>query len=908
MGVYELKTHSRGARPRSKRLRELGASGAAASGGGTIVHVYGGGSAVGNDHYHENKRTLDQITIDSDGYQYLTRLVESVDDDGNEIYTEVTEKIKAGYADKALEAYNLSADSPVRGLFLSRLTDDVAKGNITFEKMIQVLGAAIFNAGASFGTDGAGKIDAQGSAEFESVKVRSYFECLELIINRLSAIEGDQLLTEGDTVECVDDLGGGRYGLQLRKKWDGYYTAQAVNNVLKGVINTLNAGSGEYITSWLRVDSVDIANNYIEVTLYADTDTPAGKNYAPRELMTIARWGNQTDTTRQSSIYLSSTEGRIVRLTGVTKPIVDASNYGATFGTLPEFLREMDLPVASNQDYIYARGLIVQDIIRLDYQGKPVSEIVDRGAWAAGIYYYCEDLNTDTGSYETSDVWHYGCRYRCAKSGTKIEPGWGVTDWAMVEGNPDITASFVESGLVCNDPATFSGTLTLKVMAHNRDITRTFNRSDIVWERTTVVDATLQTRADNEWNTLHRGVGSSIQLTSADIYTSDWGPTTLTRYTATLTKYKISVSMEVVFGGVDGATGARGERGPTLRGPQEWQNLPDGYHFYSGASGEPYIDIVLHNGYYYSCVAAHDKMRATAPGDSNSWQLGDSVELVATKLLLAEYALIENLGVGAIEMKDKSTGLPVFIAKDGNLQCSTGTFENVNIKNGVFGGWNFSETGMSNVKDAWYDHDVGILCAYTFYNSLAAIGSGVHSEEDGHRLLARFEHLRWPAGGLERNDKYNVKISTQGSAARNIAIDIQGGCIQGLAMSNKVVTLSDFNSNSSTYEIKSYENNILYTATKAGKVVLPAMQPHDDGHVVRIKNLSNYTLSVQANKCTTSYNGTAAYPGFMINRGENATIVEIAAICDSMEFVWVRDLTSTYQGGTWVQYKIPRDW
>ncbi len=183
---------------------------------------------------------------------------------------------------------------------------------------------------------GAG-IDADGNAEFESVRVRSYFECLELIVNRLSAIEGDQILTEADTIESVDDLGNNCYGLHLRSKWDGYYTAQRENNVLKGIINTLAAGSGLYYTCWMRVNSVNTDNNYIEVTAYPDEDTPAGTNYPPCADMKIARWGNQTDKTRQSCIYLSSTEGRIVRLTGVTKPIIEPENYGATFGTLPEF-------------------------------------------------------------------------------------------------------------------------------------------------------------------------------------------------------------------------------------------------------------------------------------------------------------------------------------------------------------------------------------------------------------------------------------------------------------------------------------------------------------------------------------------------------------------------------------------
>jgi hypothetical protein len=537
MAVYELKTFKRGQRPRSERLRELG--GESTGGGSTVVTVNGSGSAVSpNDHYHANKQALDQISTDADGYEYLTRQKETTDDKGNAVYEQITEKVKAGYADVAND---LTEDSPIRKQFLSRLVDDVAKGNITFEQAIRVAGVSYMGGGAEFGEfikslyagKGAG-IDAKGNAEFESVRVRSYFECLELIINRLSAIEGDQLLTEADTIDSVDDLGDNCYGLHLRSKWDGYFTAQAVGNVLKGIINTLASGSGKYYTCWLRVNSVNTANNYIEVTAYPDEDTPAGKNYAPCEAMKIARWGNQTDTKRQSCIYLSSTEGRIVRLTGVTKPIVEASNYGATFGTLPEFMREMDLPIVEGQDYVYARGLIVQDIIRIDYQGRPVSEVIDRGQWDATANYYCEAINPNTGRYEISDVWYMGCKWRCAKTGTKTAPAWNNTDWAMVEGNPQFTVEFADTDYIF-DPDRFALTLTIIARLYNMDITDDILPADVQWTRYSE-DAKGNERvaSDNAWALKRANAGKSIDLTIADCDLNGYMPRTL-KFIATVT-------------------------------------------------------------------------------------------------------------------------------------------------------------------------------------------------------------------------------------------------------------------------------------------------------------------------------------------------------------------------------------
>lgn len=537
MAVYELKTFKRGQRPRSERLRELG--GESTGGGSTVVTVNGSGSAVSpNDHYHANKQALDQISTDADGYEYLTRQKETTDDKGNAVYEQITEKVKAGYADVAND---LTEDSPIRKQFLSRLVDDVAKGNITFEQAVRVAGVSYMGGGAEFGEfikslyagKGAG-IDAKGNAEFESVRVRSYFECLELIINRLSAIEGDQLLTEADTIDSVDDLGDNCYGLHLRSKWDGYFTAQAVGNVLKGIINTLASGSGKYYTCWLRVNSVNTANNYIEVTAYPDEDTPAGKNYAPCEAMKIARWGNQTDTKRQSCIYLSSTEGRIVRLTGVTKPIIEPENYGATFGTLPEFLRSMDLPIVDGQDYVYARGLIVQDIIRIDYKGKPISEVIDRGPWAAGAAYYCEALNPETGIYEISDVWYMGCKWRCAKTGTTTAPAWNNTDWAMVEGNPQFTVEFADTDYIF-DPDRFSLTLTIIARLYNMDITDDILPADVEWTRYSEdANGVPRTASDNAWALKRAGAGKSLSLTIEDCDLNGYMPRTL-KFIATVT-------------------------------------------------------------------------------------------------------------------------------------------------------------------------------------------------------------------------------------------------------------------------------------------------------------------------------------------------------------------------------------
>lgn len=132
--------------------------------------------------------------------------------------------------------------------------------------------------------------------------------------------------------------------------------------------------------------------------------------------------------------------------------------------------------------------------------------------------------------------------------------------------------------------------------------------------------------------------------------------------------------------------GEQGDRGPALRGPQDFSSLPTDYQFYQGADSDPYVDIVYYNGSYYKCVWTHKKgskdISSSGSLTAKYWVLSDKVEMIATKILLASYALIKNLGVEAIEMKDGSDNI-VFRAKNGEVICKSGTFENVTVTGNI---------------------------------------------------------------------------------------------------------------------------------------------------------------------------------------------------------------------------------
>ena len=165
-----------------------------------------------------------------------------------------------------------------------------------------------------------------------------------------------------------------------------------------------------------------------------------------------------------------------------------------------------------------------------------------------------------------------------------------------------------------------------------------------------------------------------------------------------------------------GENGENGDRGPALRGPQAWSDCAVGYTFQSGSNGEEYKDVVLYGNNYYSCIKSHAKTASNNPGsttdtDSGLWKLSDKLEMVATKILLAQYALVKNLGVETIDMKD-ADGKIIFQAKDGEVICNSGTFKNIKVIGSIRNPFNLANDSfdtnysdnvamLSNDKDDW---------------------------------------------------------------------------------------------------------------------------------------------------------------------------------------------------------------
>lgn len=423
--------------------------------------------------------------------------------------------------------------------FVSRLQDNTAKSTITWEKLQKFLQGLTaedlsqFKKGATFGEfvqgmlfGTGGRIDELGNAEFESITSRSSIITKELIVNRQTAMESNFVFTESGMVESVTEIpaaegGNVTYNLKLQKRWDNDFTAFKENDVVLASINTLTE-NGKYYDMWLRVLSVNTVTNTITVVCYPDDECPSKKNYPPCELARLIRWGNAVDEDRQSCWYISSSEGLLVWLDHVTKPIIDKTNYSLAMGKLPDALSFLfqDFPTANKRDgAFYAKWMMAASFQQIDYQGNPIYTTRDRGVWSLAVAQ--GDNPYRNGDRTIDTVYYLGCKWKCLEDKTTKPPIYSSTAWAFVEGNPYFTLEMQSSKLwnfrlndlmATNADGSWKVFTTLSVVGrlYNQDVTDSM--VNVVWTR----DSGDPT-ADNKWALSHANCGLSVDLTYEDL-------------------------------------------------------------------------------------------------------------------------------------------------------------------------------------------------------------------------------------------------------------------------------------------------------------------------------------------------------------------------------------------------------
>lgn len=426
------------------------------------------------------------------------------------------------------------------------------------------------------------RMDKEGNLEAETIHSRSAIITDELRVNRQQGQEGDTVFSDNDQIIAVEEREEQdhsiTYILTLKEKWEGYFTGQQFGNIIRGKINTLAAkdagvsdytaaqyeasqgvdnGGNKFYTSYMRVINTHntapsmLEQLQIQVSLYGDNDVPMAMNYPPCPLMTIVRagcWQNPDEAgissdernsriRRQSFFMLSNTDGRIVKLTGVDTPKLRATNFGATFGKLPEFIENWTIAsrLIDRRDYLYAQGVVVGDFIKVDIQGDPIVQYVDCGEWydggatgaaptvGHGIYLLNEHNNTSL-QWETHDVWHLGMKWRCMQHQPVMEngvahyyePKWNSPYWQFLEGDNNFRMEFVSSRGFRFHRGSVSTTITPHLYVGNEEITSEIATTYWSWTRSSDVRTAATIEDDEDWDDDHMHM-KALTLTDADM-------------------------------------------------------------------------------------------------------------------------------------------------------------------------------------------------------------------------------------------------------------------------------------------------------------------------------------------------------------------------------------------------------
>lgn len=171
-------------------------------------------------------------------------------------------------------------------------------------------------------------------------------------------------------------------------------------------------------------------------------------------------------------------------------------------------------------------------------------------------------------------------------------------------------------------------------------------------------------------------------------------------------KPKKYVQFRMVIGGTVVATTPEIQilgDGISVRGPQMWVKVDAGYQFYDRTLGNEWFDVVVHNNVFYSCKLSHTKIEnsdgtfSPEPGHDGGqyWQATEKQEIVATYLLLAQKAVIENLVVNEVETRDEDDKLAIQIHN--RILQIFGQSGKKNIEFGI------DDTGMAVMR--YYDND-----------------------------------------------------------------------------------------------------------------------------------------------------------------------------------------------------------
>lgn len=379
-----------------------------------------------------------------------------------------------------------------------------------------------------------------GRIQTDRLEVRQSMKVMELIINRLQGTEHDYVFSPTRKVVKAEQIAEATYRLVLEPLVnDAELIPFHEGNILYSIVNDLLTGGSNYYTSYSRVLSVNQNEYSITVVLYPDAEVPGGKNHPPVEGYNISRRGDvhlpsdgQSNPDSQSW-YLSSSEGRLMFLQNVIKPVLDDYNYALSVGKIPRIKAVEEIGLPEDAVGVMAETIVAQNIYHYDYNGDIVPNIVDRGQWSkdtaqsADKPYRNITVTTQRPNgtkytlLEQHAVYRWGCKWGCLVDKTIEEPRWNAQGWQLLEGNNTYELTIDSSEDYAFRRGKVDTVVTFSVTHASEDITARLLQlpgTQIVWFRDSG-----NAPSDNTWKPVFvDGQKNRLKLTNGDM-PSQWG-------------------------------------------------------------------------------------------------------------------------------------------------------------------------------------------------------------------------------------------------------------------------------------------------------------------------------------------------------------------------------------------------
>ena len=371
-------------------------------------------------------------------------------------------------------------------------------------------------AGAVIGEGSQIRLNPDGSIVCGRIKVNGSAIFDEVVFNHQNVLEGDTYFTDRAIIDTVEWLDSNVARLRLRKMFEADEFTFHVGDIVKWSKNDLLT-KGDFNTGYGRVESVN--GQTMTVTLYSGEDCPGGTNYPPFSAARMARHGHVSDPSRQYSFYVSATNGAFMFLQGVDKPVLEdtsaGSNLSAWIGLPPDSYLTRDLinrgVINPHQPYVYSRGIITEDLIKVDYLGNPQYQSRDCGTWVTQRQ-YVHGYDSLARGYYTDHVWWMGCLWKAAVATPTVglEPRLNNPDWVCVIGVHNVNIDIASSeGDWFQAGSSFTTVLEASVFHAEQEWTQAqIGMANIRWER--IWD---KGNGDAAWNLQHGAGRDGLHLT-----------------------------------------------------------------------------------------------------------------------------------------------------------------------------------------------------------------------------------------------------------------------------------------------------------------------------------------------------------------------------------------------------------